>query len=112
MSQLIDLLIENPLFKKEALEKGQEMQLMQQLLKGEIGGQSYEFARVLGLIIENVPNKRVKIETPDGNILAYDMSEVEKMTKGPGDMSNIEPRVRGINKDGDEIRSTHLVQRQ
>ena len=67
---------------------------------------------VKGLIIENVPNKRVKIETPDGNILAYDMSEVEKMTKGPGDMSNIEPRVRGINKDGDEIRSTHLVQRQ
>ena len=61
LSQLIDLLIENPLFKKEALEKGQEMQLMQQLLKGEIGGQSNEFARVLGLIIENVEDSKEKL---------------------------------------------------
>ena len=61
LSELIDLLIQNPLFKKEALEKGQEMQLMQQLLKGEIGGQSNEFARVLGLIIENVQDSKEKL---------------------------------------------------
>lgn len=34
-----------------------------------------------GIIIEQVPGTSIKIQTTDGNILSYDMSEVEKITR-------------------------------
>ena len=34
-----------------------------------------------GTIVEQVPNQSIKIKTKDGNILAYKIEEVEKMTK-------------------------------
>ena len=34
-----------------------------------------------GLIIEQVPNKSIKIQTTDKNIFVYQMDEIEKLTK-------------------------------
>lgn len=36
---------------------------------------------IRGMIIEQVPNESLKIQTADGNIFAYKMSEVERITK-------------------------------
>lgn len=36
---------------------------------------------IRGTIIEQVPNKSIKIETSDGSIFVYQMDEVEKITK-------------------------------
>jgi hypothetical protein len=36
---------------------------------------------IRGIIVEQVPNESLKIETRDGNIFVYQMDEVEKMTK-------------------------------
>ena len=36
---------------------------------------------IKGVVIEQVPGKSLKIQTPDGSVFAYDMSEVEKVTK-------------------------------
>lgn len=36
---------------------------------------------IRGTIIEQVPNQSLKIQTKDGNIFVYNMSEVEKITK-------------------------------
>jgi len=36
---------------------------------------------IKGVIIETVPEKSIKIETADGNIFVYNMSEVEKIAK-------------------------------
>lgn len=36
---------------------------------------------VRGVIIEQIPNKSLKIQTADGSIFAYQMDEVEKITK-------------------------------
>ncbi|MDR0954946.1 MAG: hypothetical protein LBM20_06165 [Rikenellaceae bacterium] len=36
---------------------------------------------IRGVIVEQVPNESLKIETRDGNLFVYQMSEVEKMTK-------------------------------
>jgi len=38
---------------------------------------------IKGMIIEQVPNKSIKIETADRSIFVYQMDEVEKMTKEP-----------------------------
>ena len=38
---------------------------------------------IRGTIIEQVPNKTIKIQTIDGNVFAYQMDEVEKITKEP-----------------------------
>jgi hypothetical protein len=43
---------------------------------------------IRGLIIEQVPNESVKIQTRDGNIFVYKMSEIQKMTKELDDNSN------------------------
>lgn len=37
---------------------------------------------VRGVIIEQIPNSSLKIQTADGSIFAYKMDEVEKITKG------------------------------
>jgi TM2 domain-containing membrane protein YozV len=36
---------------------------------------------IRGVIIEQVPNVSIKIETKDGNVFVYEISQVEKMTK-------------------------------
>jgi hypothetical protein len=36
---------------------------------------------IKGEIIEQIPNKSIKIQTSDGNIFVYDISDIEKMTK-------------------------------
>ncbi len=36
---------------------------------------------IRGLIIEQVPNETIKIETKDGNLFVYNFSEIEKITK-------------------------------
>ena len=36
---------------------------------------------IRGMIIEQIPNQSLKIQTKDGSVFVYNMSEVEKMTK-------------------------------
>jgi hypothetical protein len=38
---------------------------------------------IRGIIIEQVPNRTIKIQTADGNLFVYDMDEIEKLTKEP-----------------------------
>jgi hypothetical protein len=38
---------------------------------------------IRGVIIEQVPNKSIKIETADRNIFVFQMDEIEKLTKEP-----------------------------
>lgn len=38
---------------------------------------------IRGIIIEQVPNKSIKIETTDRNVFFYEMDEIEKLTKEP-----------------------------
>jgi len=38
---------------------------------------------IRGVIIEQVPNKSIKIETADGSVFVYQMEEIEKFTKEP-----------------------------
>lgn len=38
-------------------------------------------ASIRGMIIEQIPNKQIKIRTADGSIFVYKMEEVEKITK-------------------------------
>ncbi|WP_066627903.1 hypothetical protein [Labilibacter marinus] len=38
---------------------------------------------IRGIIIEQVPNKSLKIETVGKNVFAYEMNEIEKITKEP-----------------------------
>jgi hypothetical protein len=38
---------------------------------------------IRGMIVEQVPNQSLKIETRDGNLFVFQMDEVEKMTKRP-----------------------------
>ncbi len=37
--------------------------------------------RIKGVIIEQIPNKSIKIQTKDGSIFHYNMDEIEKITK-------------------------------
>ena len=36
---------------------------------------------IKGIIIEQIPNKQIKIETSDGSVFVYEMNEIEKMSK-------------------------------
>jgi len=36
---------------------------------------------IKGVVLEQVPNKSIKVQTSDGSIYVYKMSEVEKITK-------------------------------
>ena len=36
---------------------------------------------IKGVIIEQIPNQSIKIQTSDGNIFVYSMEDVEKITK-------------------------------
>jgi hypothetical protein len=46
---------------------------------------------VKGTIIETVPEKSIKIETSDGNVFVYNMSDIEKITKEKDIMQRSEP---------------------
>ena len=50
----------------------QEMQEVVYLKNGSV---------IRGVIIEQIPGKSLKIQTNDGSIFAYEMYEVEKITK-------------------------------
>lgn len=59
-------------------------------LSVSVKAQSYEEVVYLhngsiihGIIIEQVPNKSVKIQTRDGNVFVYNMADIEKITKEP-----------------------------
>ena len=43
---------------------------------------------IRGIIIEQIPNSSLKIQTADGSIFAYPMNEVEKITKEVGASKN------------------------
>jgi hypothetical protein len=36
---------------------------------------------IKGVIIEQVPNKQIKVETSDGSVFVYEMDDIQKMTK-------------------------------
>lgn len=36
---------------------------------------------IKGMIIEQIPNKQIKLETSDGSVFVYEMDEIEKMSK-------------------------------
>lgn len=68
---------------------------------------------IRGIIIEQVPNKSIKIETADRNVFVYQMDEIEKLTKEPfqgrgnrnlkGSGSGLEEGYKGIIELGYEI---------
>ena len=63
---------------------------------------------IRGVIIEQIPNKSIKIETADRNIFVYQMDEIEKLTKelrqGKGgsslDNSGLQSGYKGIVESG------------
>ena len=50
---------------------------------------------IRGIIIEQVPNQSLRIKTVDGNVFAYDVSEVEKITKEELAIGSAAKRVYG-----------------
>ena len=61
-----------------------------------------------GVIIEQVPNKSVKIETADKNVMVYQIDEIEKMTKEQ--KGNSLPKKDGtLNVQKDKKTGTDLV---
>ena len=61
-----------------------------------------------GTIIEEVPNKSVKIETRDGDIFVYQMDEIEKITKTPYHQREIRDDAEPTN-DADEGYSGYIL---
>ncbi len=57
---------------------------------------------IKGTIIEQIPNESIKIQTADGNIFVYKMSEVDKMTKEQLQTTNL-ASVIGISKTTDDL---------
>lgn len=56
---------------------------------------------IRGMIIEQVPNKSLKIQTKDGNVFVYKMDEVEKITKEtPIGTKPISPQMTSTNPAG------------
>lgn len=41
-------------------------------------------SEIRGVIVEQIPNESIKIQTRDGNILSYTMGEIERLTKERG----------------------------
>ena len=72
----------------------QEMQEVVYLKNGSI---------IRGTIIEQVPDKSLKIQTYDGSIFAYEMAEVEKITKEQA-ATHEQRRRSGTMLDGNGVR--------
>jgi len=66
---------------------------------------------IRGVIIEQVPNKSIKIETADKNVFVYQMDEVEKIVKEPikvksgfsSNGSGLKPGYKGIVEMGYQV---------
>ncbi len=59
---------------------------------------------IKGTIIEEVPNESIKIQTKDGSIFAYQMEEIDRIVKEPGQAGN---HTSGVHKhDGFFLRFT------
>jgi len=50
---------------------------------------------IRGMIIEQVPNESLKIQTRDGSVFVYAISEVEKITK---EEDRATPEARGVQR--------------
>ena len=59
---------------------------------------------IRGIIIEQVPNKSLKIETADRSVFVYQMDEIEKLVKEPSKSNSVaeglEPGYKGILEAG------------
>jgi hypothetical protein len=57
---------------------------------------------IRGMIIEQVPNQSIKIQTKDRNVFVFKYDEIEKMTKEnlPADNSNNKSQVIDFKKSG------------
>lgn len=68
---------------------------------------------IRGLIIEQIPNKSIKVQTADNNVFVYQIEEVEKMAKetnqrrsvSKGDVFHLEPGYKGLIELGYQIGS-------
>lgn len=66
---------------------------------------------IRGVIVEQTPNKSIKIQTAENNVFVYEMDEIEKMAKEinqrrnlkQGDTFHLEPGYKGITELGYEI---------
>lgn len=66
---------------------------------------------IRGVIIEQIPNKSLKIETPDKSVFVYQIDEIEKFTKEPlqgknkntSIKLNLHSGYRGIIELGDQV---------
>lgn len=60
---------------------------------------------IRGTVIEQIPGESLKIQTGDGNVFAYRMSEVEKITKEGGTPRDVRQRSgnAGFNRRGPEV---------
>lgn len=70
-----------------------------------LGAQNYEETVYLkngsiirGIIVEQVPNESLKIQTRDGNLFVYSLNEVEKITK-----EGLEPSYKQSNNSSDKV---------
>ena len=45
-------------------------------------------SEIRGVIVEQIPNESIKIQTRDGNVLSYSIGEIERMTKERGRRRN------------------------
>lgn len=51
-----------------------------------------------GIIIEQVPNEQIKLQTSDGSVFVYQTDEIEKIVREP--VSSRNRRVAGLNDTG------------
>lgn len=60
---------------------------------------------IYGVIIEQIPDKSIKIETTDGSVFVFQMGEIEKLTKEStkGNNPGLESGYRGIIEVGYEL---------
>lgn len=53
-----------------------------------------------GLIIEQIPNKSIKLQTADKNVFVYQIDEIEKMTKELNQTPISTPKIKKISQHG------------
>lgn len=55
---------------------------------------------IRGLIIEQIPNKSIKVQTADRSVFVYQIDEVEKMTKEVSQPQSVSPKVKKESRHG------------
>lgn len=58
---------------------------------------------IRGLVIEQIPNKSIKIQTADRNVFVYQIDEVEKITKEVNQYQNNTPKVKKDSRHGYQL---------